>query len=239
MSSLDELWSWVATPLRELTEQRAGNPDQSWDELRDFFVRQAGLSQPSDHPLVEETVRQLDDLSEDDRTRLLADPDRLNALVYGIAQEHADAPEADAAAEPAAYDEGGWQQFLVTNGAQWAGDEASWPGFRDWLSYYANEGGFEQPATALLTYLDGQPAPERIATFAQYGVTIQPPVPAEAAEEQAAPQAGQGAGQPEEQPVRLSEDDVQTLLGSHPEFDDIPEDRRRELIDQVLAGMNQ
>lgn len=59
---------------------------------------------------------------------------------------------------------------------------------------------------------------DRITTFAQYGVTIAAP---------ASPA----------QPVTLSEENIRSLLDETTGFDDIPEERRRELIQQAAAGL--
>ena len=73
MPTSDELWSWIYSPLRELTGERAANPDSSWDDLRSSFLERAGLLEPSQHPLVDELIRTLDELPPDDRNALLDD----------------------------------------------------------------------------------------------------------------------------------------------------------------------
>jgi hypothetical protein len=221
MPSVDELWAWLQTPVQELVTYKADNPEKTWEEHRAYFVERLGLSDPSDHPLVEELVRYLEDRP-DERETLLEDVSRIEPVVLEIAQRHA---EEDAGETPAddSYDETAWQAFLVENGARWIGDDETWAAFREWFVYYAADAGFGQPANALMEYLDSQSAPERIATFAQYGVVIA------VAEEE--PAAAVEAG-----PLELADEDIQALIDENPEFADISEDRRKELIAQLLAG---
>ena len=227
MPSVDELWAWMQTPVHELVSYRADNPDKTWEEHRAHFVEQLGLSDPSAHPLVEELVRYLDELPDDERAELLADTSRFEPVVLEVVERHAvdDAPSEGA--EP--YDEAAWQAFLVENGARWDGADDTWPAFREWFAYYATETGLGQPATALLEYLDPQSAPERVATLAQYGVVIAPAeeTPADVAE---APDAAAA------EPLQLTDEDMAALLAEDADFADIPEERRRELIAQLVDG---
>jgi len=222
MPSVDELWAWLQTPVQELVSYRADNPDKTWEEHRAYFVERLGLSDPSAHPLVEELVRYLDELPDDERAELLQDTSRLEPVVLEVVERHAVEDAPTDAAEP--YDEAAWQAFLVENGARWNGADDAWPAFREWFAYYATESGLGQPATALLDYLDPQSASERIATLAQYGVVIAAADAAEAPAEEAA------------EPLRLSDEDVAALLAEDADFADIPEERRRELIAQIVDG---
>ncbi|HEU5469213.1 MAG TPA: hypothetical protein VFV67_01060 [Actinophytocola sp.] len=95
MATVDELWTWIYQPVQELLADRAGEAEKSWEELRASFVERAGLADPADHPLTDELVRQLDELPEDERAALLADAGRLEALVYELAERHAEAPAED------------------------------------------------------------------------------------------------------------------------------------------------
>ncbi|HEX4701918.1 MAG TPA: hypothetical protein VH352_07310 [Pseudonocardiaceae bacterium] len=95
MSTLDELWTWISTPLHELTAARTDDRDKSWDDLRAYFVERAGLAEPSDHPVVNDMIYQLDQLSDSDRDALLGDGDKLDGFGYEIAQLYADAEAAD------------------------------------------------------------------------------------------------------------------------------------------------
>jgi hypothetical protein len=221
MSTLDELWAWIYPPLRELTAERASNPDLSWAELRAHFVQGAGLQEPSDAPLVQDVIGQLELLSDDDRNALLDDGDRLDSFVYELAQRHADAggdqqPQAD----PAAYDENAWQAYLAENGSYWNGEESSWPQFKEWLLYYATENGFGYPATNLVNLLDGQSAPERVAALAQYGVTIHP------SEQIAEPETDESGTE-----------EIRTLLAGDQEFSALPAAQQRQVLTQIRDAL--
>lgn len=213
MPSVDELWAWVSTPIEELLAQYESDRERPWEELRAYFLERAGLSDPSQHPLVAELVRQLDELPDQERGALFDDRDRLPNLARELCEQYADDDESG---DGAGYDEAEWQRFLMENGPRWAGDEESWPQFTEWFVYVADEAGVGQPATSLVEFLGGQPVPERIATFAQYGVTIEIPVD-------------------EAEPTELTEEEIQEILAEGAQFDDIPEERRRELINEVLG----
>lgn len=216
MSASDEIWAWIYPPLQELKAEHANSPGQSWEELRAFFLEHAGLRDSSENPLVEDLIRQLDELQDDERERLLSS-DEIDRLGYDLAQQHGTEASEDTV-DDSAYDEGEWQAYLIQNGDQWDGAEDSWQQFREWFLYYARERGVLYPATGLLTYLDGQQADDRVATLAQYGVVISP-------YEQS----------PDSAPVGdLAADIIQEVLAEHPEFAAIPEERRRELLAELL-----
>ena len=185
MPSLDELWTWVRTPVQELVARRAGGPDASWTDLRAYFVQRTGLDDPSGDPLIGPLLQSLDEMPDSERTALLDDGDKFERHVYDlattvagpVADATADAP-ADATADATAdqpYDETVWQRFLAENGPRWAGDDGSWEQFAAWFTYHADQAGVGQPATALMDHLGALAGPERIATFAQYGVQIAAP----------------------------------------------------------------
>ncbi len=224
MTTLDELWTWIYSPLHELVAERADNRDKSWIDLRAYFLERAELQDSADNSFVDDLLTQLDELSDSDREALLDSNDQLEAFAYAIAERHAGADgAADAAtAETAAgYDEAAWQQYLVENGAHWNGDEASWEQFKDWFLYYADEKGVAEPATALLSYLDSQPAEDRIATLAQYGVIIKQPQPAAEASE-------------------IDDSDteaIREMLGDDPMFADLSEDQLRQMFIEVRDTM--
>lgn len=222
MPGLDELWNWVRTPVQELVSRRASGPDRPWEELRSYFVERTAVGDASNHPLVGTLVRQLDEMPESERNALLDDGDKLESYVYGVATSVAEPARTTAgAAVPARpYDEAAWQRFLTENGPRWPGDEASWKQFRDWFAYQANQSGVGQPATALLDHLDTLGVAERITTLARYGVRI----------------AAQAPTAAEQAPVELTEKDIQSILDQATGFDDIPEDRRRELIHEIAEG---
>jgi hypothetical protein len=218
MPSVDELLAWLRAPLQELATERADTPDKPWDELRAYFLARTGLHDSTEHPLVDRLLSRLDELSTDERDAMLDDSGVLEAQVYELATQLADPQGGDSQPADQPYDEGAWQRFLTENGPRWSGDEESWGQFSEWFLYYANESGVGAPATALIQYLAAQAAHDRIATLAQYGVQITAP-------------AGQA------QPVQLTEENIQSLLDQTADFDDIPEERRRELIQQAAAGL--
>lgn len=222
MPTLDELWTWIYSPLHELTAERAANRDKSWTDLRANFLERAGLRESSDDPFVADLLKQLDGLSDSDRAALLDSNDKMDGFAYDIAKQHGTEDDGGAAETgtdeaPAGYDETAWQQYLVENGTNWNGDEASWKQFKDWFLYYAGDKGFTEPATALLNYLDSQPAADRITTLAQYGVTIKAPQPAAAAP--AIDDSGTEA--------------IRAVLGDDPMFADLTEDQRRQMLVDV------
>lgn len=181
MSTLDELWAWIYSPLHELVAERAGNQDKSWNDLRAFFLDRAGLQTPSENTFVDELIKKLDEMPAGDRNTLLDNSDKLDALAYELARQYATTGEEAQQPDGPAYDEAAWQGYLARNGASWDGQQASWSQFKDWFLYYAAEAGVTRPATDLMNYLDAQAAPDRIATLARYGVIIQATRAADAA----------------------------------------------------------
>jgi hypothetical protein len=225
MTTLDELWAWIYSPLHELVAERAGDRDKSWTDLRAHFLERAELQESSDNSFVDDLLTQLDELPDSDREALLDSNDQLEGFAYATAERHAgdSAGAADAATTETAagYDEPAWQQYLMENGAQWNGDEESWEQFKDWLLYYADEKGFAEPATALLSYLDSQPAEDRIATLAQYGVIINQPQPA--ADVPVIDDSGT--------------ENIRAVLGDDPMFADLSEDQLRQMFIEVRDAM--
>jgi len=184
MSTPDAVWEWIRPPFEEMNKD-SGAP---WQERRQAFLGQLGLSDASQNPVVEQLLRRLDDAPQDERDKIL-DSDGLESLAHQIVQEHGvfgdQAGETQAGGQAAGYDEQAWQAYLAGNGSQWDGAEESWDQFQQWFAYYAGQQGLAAPATALLDYLTALPAAQRIDTLAQYGVTITPP-----AGEPSAPEAG-------------------------------------------------
>lgn len=221
----DEVWGWLHPALAELRSAA----DQPWDELRARFLEQLGLTDPAEQPAVAALLHWLDEMPDEDRTATLSS-DQLDTAAYELVQTHAAEPAAQQAAEDG-YDEQAWQAFLTTNGPYWDGTAESWPAFRQWFEYHAAEQGLGSPATALLDFLEAQPAAERVTTFASYGVTITPaaavqaePAPAETAPAEAAPPAEPAAG--EEMPADAAE--LMELINKLPSADE---------LDAQLAGI--
>lgn len=222
MSSFDELMAWLREPLQELRSAYDADPAAPWDERRAWLLDRLGIYDPGQHPLVEQLLRWLDELSDTDRADVLRG-DQLEARAQELARELAPATEEqdDGAS---AYDENAWAEYLAAHGTAWDGTDESWGQFRDWFLYYAEERGVADPATALLDYLGELPVDDRIAAFARYDVVIEQ----EETEEPAT----------DEEEVAVDEEVADAamaeLLQERPEFAQIPEERRRELMAQVL-----
>lgn len=262
MSALDDVWAWLYDPLQDLKRDYLDAPDKSWDERRALFLKRLGIREPDEHPVVGQLILQLDAMSEGDRNSLLG-TDQLDTLAYEAARQNMvepeqqatpdqpAAPEQQGAPEQSAYNEGAWHQFLATNGPAWDGSAASWGQFREWFLYYAADSGFAAPATGLLDYLDAMSVEERIATFAQYGVTIAVAAPVTPAEPVASEQPVAAEPIAAEQPIsaptvdpavepasdELIESVMAELIAETPEFADIPEERQRELLAEVLSEL--
>lgn len=170
MTTVDEAWAWLQPAFQE-TRGDIGLP---WEQRRARLLELLGMSDPGGHEVGGPVFGQLDALPEDDRATLL-DSDGIDAWLLDILRAHLPEAEPEEAAESDddAYDESAWQTYLTANGPSWDGTEESWAAFHEWFVHYAREQGLGNPATALLDYLGAQSAPDRIATFASYGVTIQ------------------------------------------------------------------
>lgn len=68
------------------------------------------------------------------------------------------------------YDESAWNAFLAEYGPYWNGDDATWPEFRTWFQYEAEQRGLADPAQAFLTHAES----DRRGVFTQYGVARTP-----------------------------------------------------------------
>lgn len=215
MTNAEDLWTWVHTPLAELVALRVAEPDRSWPDLRSYFVERTGLQSAEDHPLVDGFLTRLDDLPADERDALLDDSDRLEAIAYEVVTEVAAAETGESPED--SYDEDTWHRFVAEYAPRWSGDDSSWAQFREWFTYHAAESAVGAPATALMGLLDTQTPEQRIATLSEYGVVITVPPDNDTASPA----------------VELTEADVRTLLDQTTDFEDISEDRRRELIRQV------
>jgi len=160
-------------------------------------------------------------------SHLVAQPvtERITTLAqYGVTIRTVTQPAASGSGEPA-YDEHAWQEYITQNGRQWDGTAATWDQFSEWFAYYAGERGFAAPAAALLRYLASQPVTERTATLWPAGE----PASAEpgSAEEPESP------GKPE-----ASAEDIESimreLLEENPEFADLAEETRREIVIEAI-----
>lgn len=224
MPTLDDIWTWVYQPFTDTTDYRKSNPGRDWSDVRGYLLDRLGLRDSTDRPFTDDLFRQLDEMPEDDRRVLLEDKDKFTAFGYEIAQRYAEEPRTtprtqQATENSAAYDPSAWQAFLAENGSRWDGTEASWAQFETWFRYEADRRGFGYPATGLFGYLAGQPVADRIATLKQYGVPITAP----------ARQRGR---------AEFTDADMAALLAEQPDLAKIPEERRREIIADMLDELN-
>lgn len=209
MNPGDEVWTQVVTPLENLRADAEQNPGTPWQTRRDTLYPE--LTSVVDGAVADRLVSWLDGLPEDERTALLVSDD-LRTQAHQVVSSVLPAQTADTGAA-VEYDNDAWFAFLAENGVRWDGTEESWSGFRDWFLYYATEGGFAIPAGLLFDYLEPRSAAERVTLFSEYGVTIAVPEHLTAAALDPASQ-------------RL----MANLLAENPEFAEIPEARRVELL---------
>jgi len=211
MPTADEVWAFAATPLENLRSGVNEQPDVPWPQRRaDLHTELAGAVQEN---IVERLLTWLDDLSDTDRTELLTSDD-LPAYAYRVIG-------AAVGAQPAAerqheYDENTWFAYLAEHGARWDGTAESWDGFRVWLVHHATEAGVGTPAGLLVDYLGPMAVADRITMLGQYGVAITRPETAEVTSD------------PRVQQV------MARLLARKPQYADIPEARRIELVNEFL-----
>lgn len=220
---MEETWALLAEPLENLRVDAVERPALSWAERRETLLRE--LSEVHAGPVAEQLVGWLDELPDADRTTLLSSDDLLpyayqvvsGALAEPSAAEQQDEQYVEQPVEQQDehYDEQAWFGYLAENGGRWDGTDESWAGFRDWFQYYATEAGVGTPATLLLDHLGRMPPAERVAAFAEYGVTIEPPEPVAAPDPR----------------VQLVMD---RLLARNPEYAEIPEAHRIEMVTAIL-----
>lgn len=219
MTTAEATWAWIYQPLQDLKAQVLAEPDKSWDERRVEFVGQLGLADPAEHPVTHELFRRLDELAEEERGALLA-TEELDNLVYQIIDEQV--PAEDGGAPSDDYDEQAWTEYLASAAPQWDGTEESWEQFHTWFLHHATERGIGTPAQLFLDYVAAMPNDERIATFAAYGITIQP--------------AGQEQQAADESTDRLAALDAE-LLTEHPELAAIPLETRMKWAAEAMQEL--
>jgi hypothetical protein len=228
MATHDQLWAWIYEPVQELKVRHRDDPDLGWDDLKSHALDKAGLRDPADHPLVEDLCRQLDEMPEDDRQRLLED-DGLDALVYELAGRHAE--EAPVEPEPS-FDPEQWYAYLAKSGPRWDGTEEAWAQFRDWFRYDAYQGGFGVPADAFLAEAEQEGKHE---VFARYQVAVAATADGTAGDVGADETPDEVA----DVVARLDTDVVQPVLAelarSSPHLADLGEQNLRSLISQAVV----
>jgi hypothetical protein len=163
MSNVEDRWQALYGPLQELKAESDG----PWEIRQAEFLDKVGLTDAEQDPVVEAFLSHLSDLSSADRAALLR-TEQPDHLLYQLLQQSAPVPAAPT------YDDAAWLSYLSSHGPYWDGTEPEWVPFRVWFAYEAQQVGLGGPALALLEYLEAQPVEDRIATFAQYGVTIEP-----------------------------------------------------------------
>jgi len=159
--------------------------------------------------------------------REIADPAAALAelCAYGpaaAAARHLELVEAaQAGGEPAGTDEDedAWNAYLAQNGPAWDGAEESWPGFRDWFVYYADEAGVSRTAAAFLAYADQ--AADKRGVFAEYGVGIASP----AVMTDAVPEAPADTVADE-----IADSVIKDFRSQYPEFEELDDASLREMI---------
>ncbi|SDI18968.1 hypothetical protein SAMN05192558_101227 [Actinokineospora alba] len=69
-----------------------------------------------------------------------------------------------------------WNAYLSANGPAWDGTERHWKGFRDRFARGAAQAGVGNAAATFLSYVEG--SADKVAAFAQYGLSVSPAAPA-------------------------------------------------------------
>lgn len=162
-------WQWLCEPLRELEREAA------WPECRAAFLARLGLVEPEQHPVVEELLRQLDELPDDARNAELA-PCPLDRRTYAIIERLAQAGVADQPepVDPPVFDEAGWTALLTECGPHWDATEEGWSPFVAWFCHQADERGLGVPARDLIDHLTALPVTDRILVMTDYGIVLYP-----------------------------------------------------------------
>lgn len=205
MSEVDELWNWIGPPLLALRQRRHREPTTAWHEHFAEFLRELNIAEADQHPVTRSLRDRLDAIPDaGDRDRLV-ESDEFERIAYRIIED----------AVGGGYDEAAWHAFAATNLPHWNGAAESWREFAEWFVYWAAAAGLAVPATAFMEHAGPMSNDDRIALFAQYGVTVRP----------AAPQVALDAA---------TEAAMAELLAADARFAGIPEARRRELAAEVL-----
>lgn len=211
MTAADEMWAHIAAPVDNLRADALERPDVPWSERRDGL--HAELVTVIPEHVTDQLLAWLDDLPDEERAGLLASDDLAGYAYQVVTQVVGDEP---AAADHQEYDENAWFAYLAEHGTHWDGSAETWDAFREWFDYYAAEAGFGKPAGLLLEYLQTMTPEDRIVMLGQYGVPIR-----RAATPELDPRAWQI---------------MNDLLARNPEFADIPEARRIELVTDIIQS---
>jgi hypothetical protein len=166
LSDITQADRWFAL-VCETYEALASEDDQSWDE---FCGRLTGAAASEGFPTeAEKFTEYLASVTSAPLDVVAAVSDQGQRGLAEMYREAIAAAQEDGAGQPEE-DPAAWNAYLAANGPAWDGTEGSWQPYRDWFLYYAVEAGVQGAAENFLEYVDGQQ--DKIATFAQYGITV-------------------------------------------------------------------
>jgi hypothetical protein len=102
----DQIWDWLAPPLRDLRESCRTEPELDWDRRFTDFLGALGLSSPEGHPVIVALAEHVEQNAGTDgeRAALVAD-DRFETLVFDLVRADAaayDGARSDATGQPPA-----------------------------------------------------------------------------------------------------------------------------------------
>jgi hypothetical protein len=92
MTAPERLWNRIEPALDELRAMA----DQPWSDRETRLLRELGLGDAGAEPVVAELLRTLAEMPDTDRDDVVADPDRLRALIHQVADNHEATPDTDA-----------------------------------------------------------------------------------------------------------------------------------------------
>jgi len=61
MSTPEDVLGWLRPPLEQMRHDYEADPATPWEERRESFLRQLGLSDTSQYPVVQELLERLDE----------------------------------------------------------------------------------------------------------------------------------------------------------------------------------
>jgi hypothetical protein len=193
-------------------------PEITWDEFRSALITRGAETVGSGY--AEAFVQHVEALGGDplDTVKEIA-ADTGWAFNSYAAALGADPAETATVTE---YEPAAWDAYLAENGPAWDGTEGQWETFTTWFVYHAGEQGLATPAQAFIDYVVAQP--DRVATFAAYGVSIAAPAP---------------GGVSEEVVELIGRAGLDDLLASDPELAALPADKLDTLLRETLAEMGE
>lgn len=195
---------WFECIRATYEQQHAGSDRPDWSQFCTKLTEGA-MSAGVDSHVVEQFVEHMNanDMTPIETIGQMAEvATELPALYRELAADTARGSTDEPAQEPArggenaadAYDESAWNAFLSEHGVRWDGTDASWEQFKAWFLYEAEQRAVKAPGTGFITYAEGQS--DKVAVFAQYGVTINRPAGSEGKQ---APAGSEGQQAPDAQ----------------------------------------